>query len=664
MRILSYKKSHFLPTLFGMFFVFFFLSYSAHAGELELNPAWESVPGGSVSVMIPDGEGNVYLGGIFTQIGPYTGNGVKIDTTTNQMDVTFPKVNGTVRTSLSDGSGGWYIGGSFTKVGNVETVNVAHILSDGTVDPNFNPNTDGGGVYSLLLSGSNIYLGGRFTTVGGQIRNSLAKVNAITGALDENFNPDADDTINAIVLSGSNLYVGGEFYSIGGQSRSFLAKVNADTGVIDTNFNPESTITDDVFSLVLSGSSLYVGGQFSYFIGGYDRSDLAKLNATTGALDESFDPNVNNRVYSLVLSGSDLYLGGYFTTVGGQTRNRLAKVNATTGILDESFNPNANSYILSLALSGSDLYAGGDFTMVGGQTRNHLAKVNTTTGVLDENFNPNVDNAVRSLLTSGPDLYLGGDFTTVGGQTRNRLAKVNVLTGVLDPDFNPNVNSTIYSLALSNSILLAGGSFNSINNDSSYLNLASFTDPDILPPSLTLTPISSPTSDTTISITGTTIDELSDIYQVHYQVDSTEGEWTPCTPDDSLFDSSSEIFSCTPEEFQEGTHTVYIRVKDNALSQNETTQSLTFTIDLTYPSLTLNPLPPLTNDSTLILTGTTKDTDGTIQNVEYQLDSLSGSWTPCTSNDSLFEEQEESFTCTSPISLMETTSYTYDLQTM
>ncbi|QQS60842.1 MAG: SBBP repeat-containing protein [Candidatus Moraniibacteriota bacterium] len=109
---------------------------------------------------------------------------------------------------------------------------------------------------------------------------------------------------------------------------------------------------------------------------------------------------------------------------------------------------------------------------------------------------------------------------------------------------------------------------------------------DTTPPSLTLTPISTPTSDTTFTITGTTTDTLSDIYQVHYQIDSTEGEWIPCTPDDSLFDSPSESFSCPEQTFQEGTHTIYIKATDNALLQNETLQSLTFTIDLTYPSLT------------------------------------------------------------------------------
>ncbi|NCU42038.1 MAG: hypothetical protein EOM19_04975, partial [Candidatus Moranbacteria bacterium] len=126
------KSSFFFSSLLlvSLFGIFLSLPLSTQAGELELNPAWEYVPNGAVRTMIPDGEGNVYLGGDFTQIGPYSGGGIKINTITNQIDTTFPKVNGIVRVSLPDGVGGWYIGGSFTQVGDINRNNIAHILSD------------------------------------------------------------------------------------------------------------------------------------------------------------------------------------------------------------------------------------------------------------------------------------------------------------------------------------------------------------------------------------------------------------------------------------------------------------------------------------------------------------------------------------------------------
>src|SRR5436190_2377007 len=58
----------------------------------------------------------VYLGGSFSYVGPYTGGGVLLDSTSGALQ-TFPAVNGNVYAVLSDGFGGWYIGGDFTLVG-------------------------------------------------------------------------------------------------------------------------------------------------------------------------------------------------------------------------------------------------------------------------------------------------------------------------------------------------------------------------------------------------------------------------------------------------------------------------------------------------------------------------------------------------------------------
>ena len=109
----------------------------------------------------------VYIGGEFSYVGPCTGGGVPIDTGTGKPVGTFPKVNGHVYASVPDGSGGWYIGGDFVQVG----AYIAHILPDGTVDSAWQPSVsvDTGYytplVYTLALSGSRLYVGGRWILV-------------------------------------------------------------------------------------------------------------------------------------------------------------------------------------------------------------------------------------------------------------------------------------------------------------------------------------------------------------------------------------------------------------------------------------------------------------------------------------------------------------------
>ena len=95
----------------------------------------------------------VYIGGSFSQVGPPTGPGVAIDASTGA-DTGSAEIAGggqVLFAVVSDGSGGFYVGGSFERVGGAARRNLAHVLSDGSVDPAFKPNPDGT-VRALALS--------------------------------------------------------------------------------------------------------------------------------------------------------------------------------------------------------------------------------------------------------------------------------------------------------------------------------------------------------------------------------------------------------------------------------------------------------------------------------------------------------------------------------
>jgi len=74
---------------------------------------------------------------------------------------------------------------------------------------------------------------------------------------------------------------------------------------------------------------------------------------------------------------------------------------------------------------------------------------------------------------------------------------------------------------------------------------------------------------------------------------------------------------------------------------------VTYVADNTPPSISLTALSPDPNtDTTPTLSGTATDTQGTVSNVQFQMDSTSGSWTACTAGDGSFDETTETFTCT------------------
>lgn len=99
------------------------------------------VTNGSVEAVLYVPETNeIVIGGSFTRIGPFTGSFVGLDRTTGEWNTpSFPKPNGPVLAALPDGQGGWYLGGEFTEVGGQPRESLAHILPNGTVDPAWAP---------------------------------------------------------------------------------------------------------------------------------------------------------------------------------------------------------------------------------------------------------------------------------------------------------------------------------------------------------------------------------------------------------------------------------------------------------------------------------------------------------------------------------------------
>ncbi len=513
---------------------------------------------GSVVVTLPQPDGKMVVAGQFTSYDGTTRNHIARLNADGSLDDTFDPgagVDGSVNAMVLDGTD-IYIGGFFSHYNNTALENIARINEDGSLDAGFNPGTGfNNTVFSLALDGTDIYAGGGFTSYNGTARNRIARLNT-NGTLDNGFAPSGsglNSTVNSVILDGTDVYVGGNFTSFNGTDRNYIARLDTD-GTLDTDFDPGTGFDSFVGDLLLTGSDVYVSGAFNSF-NGTDRKYIARVHSD-GSIDDSFETTgtglqdiptamalVNGadlfvvgaftsydgfirhgflRLFSsgalrggFVPTGSGLdgtvstvsidvdgnvvvggdflghfgqgfseigtsekvtvvlrqpdgkmLVGGDFTTYNNTFATRIARLNAD-GTLDGDFNPGIgfNFKVRALALAGTDIYVGGDFTTFNGGTENHIVRLHSD-GTLDAAFDASdgFDGSVTALAFDGTDVYAGGSFSSYGVSSRPGIARLND-DGTIDDGFNPGTgfDDNVESLMFDGTSLLVGGNFTSYN---------------------------------------------------------------------------------------------------------------------------------------------------------------------------------------------------------
>jgi len=418
----------------------------------------------------------VYICGSFTTINTNnTRNRLAAIDTSGALIDWNPSANGTVWSLAISGST-VYAGGEFTSISNNTNLKYIVAIDTGGTPRNWSSANNNGYVYAVAAAGSKVYAGGQFTNMGNLARSRIAVLDSSTGNAIQAWNPNANDVVRALAVSGLTLYAGGEFTTIGGITRNGIAAIDGSTGV-PTTWNPDAGFganTAVINALALSGTTLYVGGRFTT-IGDSNRSRIAALNTTTGKAT-GWNPNVttsntNAAVYSLAVSGSIVYVGGDFVgsaTIGGRQRTAIAAIHASTGNAT-AWNPSPNvSTVYTIAVSGPTVYVGGNFSSIGGLPRSRLAGLDATVDTLMATpWNPSPNGTVNSILLAGSIIFVGGGFDRIGTpqQDRGRIAALNSVTGEALATWQANIPVyTVQSLALAGSSLYVGGNFTNIGS--------------------------------------------------------------------------------------------------------------------------------------------------------------------------------------------------------
>lgn len=317
-----------------------------------------------------------------------------------------------------------------------------------------------GTVFAVAMGTDVVYAGGDFTSVTGTngtfARSRLAAINLTTGAV-TTFRADASARVRALALSGTSLFVGGDFTTIGGASRARLAEVNAATGAV-ASFRRDAS--SSVRALAVSSDRLYVGGQFTS-IGGVSQPRVASITLPGRTVETAFRPVLDNTVFALAAApdGSAVYVGGQFLTVNGLAKRYLVGLTRAGAPTAATFAMSNEYPVLSLDTNdnGTRVYAG-----IGGGG-NQVGSFSPTSGT--KYWRVHTDGDVQAVTFYGGNVYFGFHEGYLLDTTVKLLA-ADAANGALVTTFRPSINSFygVWALAATNRGLVAGGEFTRVTN--------------------------------------------------------------------------------------------------------------------------------------------------------------------------------------------------------
>lgn len=343
------------------------------------------------------------------------------------LDVPFnPGADLNVNVMAVQSDGRILVAGDFAELGGRPCNNIGRLNPDGTVDTTFNSEA-GGTIYSLAIqTDGKILVGGDFSFLGGEPRSAIGRLNA-DGTIDSTFDPGVtggSSSVNSLVVQADGkIVVGGDFTTLAGQPRNNIGRLNV-AGTLDNTFI-NLDVDGEVFSLALQpNGTILVGGGFTILVPDSDGDlieyfNLVRLN-TSGTLDENFYPDPDSWVSCLAVQPNGMVLvSGGFLNMAGQPRESIARITGN-GDVDATFSPATDGEILSIALqTDGKILLGGAFSTLSGQPRNNIGRLNAN-GTLDNTFATGVDGFAGSLsVQSDGKILVGGNFSAVDGQQRS-----------------------------------------------------------------------------------------------------------------------------------------------------------------------------------------------------------------------------------------------------
>jgi hypothetical protein len=331
-----------------------------------------------------------------------------------------------------------------------------------------------GEVYAIAIDGTDIYVGGRFITAGGDTMNNIAKWD---GQKWSALGTGVSDKVNAILVHEGKIYVGGIFGRAGGISARRIAIWDGESWSACAR-----GLNNPVYTLGALGNDIYAGGNFtkaddSLWVRHIARWDGVQWHDVggDGSMDSAggLDGYYSSYVSSMATDGDTLYVAGYFGRAfqsdgtylsthsivkwDGQTWSAVAPIS--------KYNVTVNA----LLVEGGQIYASVDHYIPGvGDAHSIFMWNGVEWTALGGDFS--IPNGVSwcmiyTITKIGETIYAGGNFES--NSDDNGVKYMAFWNGTAWKALDNPVNNYVYALSTDDNYIYAGGLFSIAGNSGS-----------------------------------------------------------------------------------------------------------------------------------------------------------------------------------------------------
>lgn len=317
------------------------------SGSLDTSFVPPTIPGDTIQLgveaMALQPDGRILIGGRFEDFGSHDRDYLARLQPDGSLDATFHPTPDLIVFAIGlQASGHLVVGGGFTSIDGAPRQRVARLNPDGSVDDGFDPGPGpNGAVFAVAPQpDGRVLIGGAFTAISGSPRSRLARLLS-DGSLDPTFDPGdgPNDIVYALALQpDGRIIAAGSFTNFAGHQRHYVVRLRPD-GTQDTDFQSDIALTFGGVTTLRSApdGKILIGGDFQT-IDGTRRVGIARLHIN-GRLDTTFGSGTEPAYSSgsSVVKGIALQadgkvmFGGRFDSVNGVKLNYLARLTGDQG---------------------------------------------------------------------------------------------------------------------------------------------------------------------------------------------------------------------------------------------------------------------------------------------------------------------------------------------